>query len=368
MEDEDEDENRDPNIPQHTKKRGKYQRVSNSEVEQICMNYTAKGMSAKEIAELMGKKLSTVETYISKYKKNPNVEEIKPKEKKGGGERWKKFSDEEKKWVVKQTEDHNSKTMVSIREDFKNKWNKDISFSTINKIQKDNHLSTKQLYPEPVERNSPKTIEERYQYVHRVMGRSREDMIFLDESGMGLKIRRGRGKNKIGHKATELRHYRGENRTGSGPHVSIVAAFSPTEGILHYQLRLGSSTARVYGEFMDTLLRHPHFSRSRYIVDDNAKIHSDSKIQEVLDAQAVEHTYDHLPAYSPQLNPIEQVWNQVKMYVKEKIREAEEKRLPMQLDEWIETGLKRITKENCIGYMDEVYRKYGICIDKLPLH
>jgi len=192
-------------------------------------------------------------------------------------------------------------------------------------------------------------------------------MVFIDESGFGLEAHRSRGKAPIGVRAYELRHFTGPNRTSTGPHITIIVAFSPSEGIIHYQLRIGSTTASIYSEFIDTLLRHPHFKHSRYIIDDNAKIHSDSRVQEILEAHPVHHEYDHVPPYSPQLNPIEQVWNQMKTYAKEQIREAKEKNKQVQLGQWLEDGLKLITRENCISYMNEVYRVYTICLDKQPL-
>ena len=350
------------------KKRGKYQKpLTVGDVQIIIRNHCNHNMSAKEIAQVMSRKVSTIETYLRKWKKDPDFDKVKPNVEKGG-HRWQKFTDIEKEWVVAETDRRNGATLGELRKDFKDQFDKDISLSTINKIQNDHHRTTKNLYPEARDRNTPETIERRHDYVKSIMGVDRADLIYIDECGCGLNARRRRGKAKVGVKAIELRTSRGPNKTLTGSNVTMIGAFSPVKGMIFFQIRNGGTSGETYKEFMDALLRHPYFDRSRHIIDDNAGIHSAAAISEVLEAHPLDHLYEHLPVYSPQLNPIEQCWNQMKSYVRAKIREAEESGTRPALHDWMEEGVRRISKDNAESYMNEVFRHYPTCLDREPLH
>jgi len=149
----------------------------------------------------------------------------------------------------------------------------------------------------------------------------------------------------------------------------VIGAISPTAGLLHWEIRVGGTNKETYTAFLTTLFKHPFMLRgSRKIIDDNAGIHRAGLIQEIIEGAAVEHTSKNLPPYSPQLNPIEEVWNQVKSYVKDQIHESEANNTPVELRQWIRDGLLRITPENCNNYMDHVMRVYTVCLERQPLH
>jgi transposase len=51
------------------------------------------------------------------------------------------------------------------------------------------------------------------------------------------------------------------------------------------------------------------------VIADNARYHHSKKVQAFLETQQVEIMIAFLPAYSPKLNPDEQVWNHAKAEV-----------------------------------------------------
>ncbi len=49
-----------------------------------------------------------------------------------------------------------------------------------------------------------------------------------------------------------------------------------------------------------------------FVIADNARYHHNKQVQGLLKSQSGEIMMDFLPAYSPELNPDEQVWNHAK--------------------------------------------------------
>src|ERR1051326_5710989 len=96
-------------------------------------------------------------------------------------------------------------------------------------------------------------------------------------------MRRGRGRSKCGTKAVAIRKHTGSKRNTCGSHYTLIGAMSPTEGIIHWELRLGSTTGKVYTEFISNLLKTEFMkTKSRIIIHDNAKIHQPELIDDTL--------------------------------------------------------------------------------------
>lgn len=66
--------------------------------------------------------------------------------------------------------------------------------------------------------------------------------------------------------------------------------------------------AMTFWAFLQQLLRHRRRGRRLVLVVDNARWHHAALLQPWLRAHQSELRLDFLPAYSPQLNPVERVW------------------------------------------------------------
>jgi len=83
----------------------------------------------------------------------------------------------------------------------------------------------------PVGRNTPSTIEQRYEYVRKSIRASSQPVIFLDEAGFNLHLCQHRGRNVIGKTATiSLPNSRGGN-------ISVMIALTQN-GILHHDAHI----------------------------------------------------------------------------------------------------------------------------------
>ena len=84
-------------------------------------------------------------------------------------------------------------------------------------------------------------------------------------------------------------------------------------GILHDKTVDGSFTAAEFREFIQQLIpiiqhnQQKNLIQKPLLIFDNCKIHSAAKIDDICDCNA-EIEYKFLPAYSPNLNPIENVF------------------------------------------------------------
>ena len=127
-------------------------------------------------------------------------------------------------------------------------------------------------------------------------------ILFQDESGMQSRpnVRKTwslRGKRSI-MKVREKRD-----------RISISSAVS-TEGYLYFMIREGSMNEDDIMAFLDQLLSEIH--GFLYIFWDNIMIHRSKKVKEYLGVHKDRLITRRIPAYSPEFNPDEFVWNALK--------------------------------------------------------
>jgi len=79
----------------------------------------------------------------------------------------------------------------------------------------------------------------------------------------------------------------------------------------------------------------PSITSGMVVVIDNASFHKSQKIKQLIESAGCQLVY--LPAYSPDLNPIEHWWHKIKTAIRKKMREAR-----MALQEAMESSLKQM--------------------------
>jgi transposase len=102
---------------------------------------------------------------------------------------------------------------------------------------------------------------------------------------------------------------RGVKVTGNRASVAAMSALSPRGRLVFrlYQKRIASGEVI---DFLAQMLRH-HPRRHVVVVMDQAPPHTSKMTRAYIESQARLHVY-HLPAYSPDWNPDEKVWNHLK--------------------------------------------------------
>jgi transposase len=93
-------------------------------------------------------------------------------------------------------------------------------------------------------------------------------------------------------------------------HICAISAISPA-GDLYYQMQNISFDGQMVVSFLKSLLHH--FQRKLLIIWDGASIHRDQCVKTFLEKENDDRIFLHrIPAYSPQLNADEQVWQTLK--------------------------------------------------------
>ena len=150
-------------------------------------------------------------------------------------------------------------------------------------------------------------------------------LVFIDETGASTKMVRLRG-----------RCHRSERLVGSVPHghwktISLVAGLRHDEIVAPFVID-GPINGRVFLTYIEQCLA-PTLNRDDIVIMDNLRTH---KVAGVIEAiEAADATALFLPAYSPDLNPIEQVFSKLKAL----LRKAAERTVP---------GLWRKSAPSCV--------------------
>jgi transposase len=96
---------------------------------------------------------------------------------------------------------------------------------------------------------------------------------------------------------------------------SILPAYT-LEGVLYFEVYTGTTDASKFVSFIENLIPHCNaFPLPRSVlVTDNASIHHDDEVETLLSEAGIKLVY--LPPYSPDFNPIEEFFAQLKAYIK----------------------------------------------------
>jgi transposase len=122
-----------------------------------------------------------------------------------------------------------------------------------------------------------------------------EDWIFLDEFGINLAMTRTHARAPLGERAnvTELFHH--------GGNLSVISAMG-VQGICAPMTIAGAVNSEVFALYVEHLLV-PCLSPGNLVLLDNVKFHYSPRAIELMAAAGAKVV--HIPAYSPDFNPLE---------------------------------------------------------------
>ena len=138
-----------------------------------------------------------------------------------------------------------------------------------------------------------------------VGGVAPERLVFLDECGVLTTMARLHGRSPRGTRAP------GSAPFGRWTRVTVLGALG-AEGVVGAMGVEAATGAAVFHAYLDEVLL-PELRRAKpgaALVMDNLPAHKAPRVRALLDRSGF--AYRYLPAYSPDLNPIEPVWAKVK--------------------------------------------------------
>ena len=219
-------------------------------------------------------------------------------------------------------------------------------------------LTDKLLIPVPQSRNAPFNIAARKAYCLKAATFDRDGLVFIDETSFDRNAHRTRGRSLKGTVASYTR------LNSPGPGIKVCAAVSPKLGLVLYDSQLQAFNGEDFARFMTRLCALPEMQqRSMTFVVDNVSLHHTEVVADVLRAQALQHTLEFLPTYSPHLNPIEYCFYNWESAIKHIDQLHDRRPLSQQVDETRTV----ITADLVTNILDHVFQYYTHCTQELPL-
>ena len=326
----------------------KYRRISDSERNLIIKLYE-EGKRIKFISDMLDLKSATVNSVVQTYKKFGSI-------KRKRGHRKSKLNELQKNEMKSWLDENCQLTLEDLANRVEEKFQIKVSTTTVFSYLDKLHFSVKKISRVPLRRNCASTIETRFNYAKKFMERiDQSSTIFIDETGIALHCRSSYGRSEIGKRANvTVRAIRGKN-------YSVCCAMSRT-GVEFYQAQEKSYNAIDFIDFIKQFLEYlPNGSvKKHYLIMDNVPFHHNNQIEEMILEK--NHELIFLPPYSPFLNPIENLFNQFKFYVK--------RLSPSTADEVfnaIENASQVISAEDCENYWRNMLKYVSISLQKVSI-
>ena len=156
--------------------------------------------------------------------------------------------------------------------------------------------------------------------------------MFLDETGVNLAMVSAYARAQRGQRAYA------QQPKGYGPNLSVIGAMSLKEGFVEGLSFFGGTSGDVFVWFIETCLC-PRLWPGAVVVMDNLPAHKVEGVRQAIEAVGARLLY--LSPYSPDFNPIEQLWSKLKGYLR-----SVEARTTEALHQAIAQGLRQITPDD----------------------
>ena len=140
--------------------------------------------------------------------------------------------------------------------------------------------------------------------MHVIRQIPKENIFYLDESGFDVEMNKTHGFAKIGQRLLAEKSGNRKNKR-----ISIIAVRNYQNKLLYSFYFTGSTNKEVFKTYLQKVLLN-NLSKNSYLIMDNASFHKGEEIESIIKLSGINLIY--LPTYSPDLNPIEKKWAQVK--------------------------------------------------------
>lgn len=132
----------------------------------------------------------------------------------------------------------------------------------------------------------------------------KENIFYLDESGFDIEMVKTHGFSKIGQRLLAEKSGNRKNKR-----ISVIAVRNHQHKLLHSFYFTGSTNKEIFKIYLQKVLLN-NLPKNSCLIMDNAAFHKGEDIENIIKKSGINLIY--LPAYSPDLNPIEKKWAQIK--------------------------------------------------------
>ena len=131
-------------------------------------------------------------------------------------------------------------------------------------------------------------------------------LVFLDESGVNTDMTRHYARAKNGQRAND------HTPLNTGKTTTIISSVR-ADGTTVPKFLLGSLNGKIFNKYIEQYLV-PTLHEGDIVVMDNLRSHKVKGIKQAIEKVGAHVLY--LPPYSPDLNPIEQMWSKIKAFLR----------------------------------------------------
>ena len=153
--------------------------------------------------------------------------------------------------------------------------------------------------------------EKRNEYFKEIEFISPESLVYRDESGIEMTICKDRGWGKKGEVLEGKKSGKYYQRT------NVIAGLNLNKPIAPMVFN-GSCDTKLFENLVEQFLIK-ELKHGQYVVMDNAAFHKSQKTKDLIESAGCKLIF--LAPYSPDLNPIEKFWANMKRWVKDRISE-----------------------------------------------
>lgn len=151
--------------------------------------------------------------------------------------------------------------------------------------------------------------EKRKEYEGKIKDINPESLVYIDESGIEERIVKDRGWCKKSKKLSA-------KKSGKYYQRSNIVAGYVNKKIIAPLVFYGSCNTRLFEAWVEQFLIK-ELQSGQYVVLDNASFHKSKRTKELIESVGCKVIF--LPPYSPDLNPIEKFWANMKRWIKNNI-------------------------------------------------
>lgn len=164
-----------------------------------------------------------------------------------------------------------------------------------------------------------------------------DKLVFLDESGVHTTLARRCGRSPQGQRLVDAAP------AGQWQSHTLLAAVR-LEGVIAPMVLDGPVNGASFAGYIETSLV-PELEPGDMVIMDNLPAHKSVRVTQAIEGAGC--TLVYLPPYSPDLNPIENLWSKVKA----SLRKAAARTFAGLVDAVAE-ALRAVTPDDCDGYFD----------------
>lgn len=284
-----------------------------------------------------------------------------------GGRRHHKIHDEEiQNTLATIVEEHPTYTLQQLKEELHQRLpNKpELSITSVARCLNGQLIFLKKVEDSPAERNTARTKILRREYAQWFLNVGvATELVYIDESGINLWVRRTRGRAPRGERAVRVvGGQRGRNFT-------VVFAISSRRGLVHHNIFEGGMTIARFHTFIQETSATSDEPLT-YIYD-NATCHGHAQRQPDDGGPQIplHHRRRPLPPYSPFLNVVEMAFSAFKASLKRHLEDVRYQLLqqPQQerlatLAQLAEQSTEVVTQEKCTAWLAHTQRYLPGCL------